>query len=244
MQKYIAMDLEIFNTPVEGVSWDEQRPFGISCASLYGSDWDMPSLYYMKRKDGSPRPIKMTSDAVKKFAMDINYWAGKGYTIVTVNGLGFDFRTIAEESQSKPIAKLCTNLAWSENHIDFTFITICAKGYGVGLQALADGFMIPGKTEGMHGSLAPEMWRNGTDQDRYKVLEYVGQDSISTCHIAQDAAELLAIIWISQKGKENRLYFDKKVPNVIECLEYPVLDTSWMTNNIFSREKCFEWTKS
>lgn len=40
------------------------------------------------------------------------------------------------------------------------------QGYGVGLDAMARGMGVEGKTEGMTGALAPIMWVQGRASDR------------------------------------------------------------------------------
>ena len=61
--------------------------------------------------------------------------AADGFTIVTVNGAGFDFAVLAEESG---MVAECADLAIN-HHCDMMLISVCKLGWPVGLEALAIG---------------------------------------------------------------------------------------------------------
>ena len=85
-----------------------------------------------------------------------------GYHILTFNGLGFDFDILAEEVQNQNYYTELQGLALG--HIDIFWQMFCERGFGCGLAAIADGMDLAGKSEGMSGALAPEMWAQGREQ--------------------------------------------------------------------------------
>lgn len=72
-----------------------------------------------------------------------------GYTIVTWNGLSFDFDVLAEESG---MIEKCRTLAI--NHVDMMFHALCRLGHGISLDSAAKGMDLLGKNEDMTGILA------------------------------------------------------------------------------------------
>ena len=70
----------------------------------------------------------------KKLAHDLARFQNEGYTIVTWNGLSFDFNILAEEANER---SLCGQLAF--DHVDLMFHLLCAMGYLVSLQRAAEG---------------------------------------------------------------------------------------------------------
>jgi predicted PolB exonuclease-like 3'-5' exonuclease len=102
---------------------------------------------------------------------------GRGYTLVTWNGTGFDLDILAEESG---MLAQCRRLA--VDHVDMMFHVLCQLGYGVGLDAAARGMNLAGKPEGMSGAVAPVLWAEGR---REEVLAYVAQDVRTTLELAR-----------------------------------------------------------
>jgi len=85
----------------------------------------------------------------------VDHWvamANSGFTIVTWNGLSFDFDVLAEESGQ--LAE-CRQLALER--IDMMFHIFCVKGFPVGLDNAARGTGIAGKPAGMSGVKAPQL---------------------------------------------------------------------------------------
>ena len=66
-----------------------------------------------------------------------------GYTIVTWNGVGFDFDILAEESG---MLDECRRLA--RDHVDMMFHVVCQLGFGVSLDSAARGMGMSGKRDG------------------------------------------------------------------------------------------------
>ena len=61
------------------------------------------------------------------------------------------------------------------------FHFFCKQGYPLGLSAAAAGMGVEGKTEGMDGKLAVQMWEEG---ERESVIDYCAQDTRCTLEVA------------------------------------------------------------
>ena len=231
--KYLGFDLEVTRWPEDG-NWDKKTPLGVSCIGLMGTGWNEPEVYYASSLTGNPEPRAMRTDELKCFADDL-FLLAQNYTVVSWNGLQFDFSVLNLEKHNDIFPHLAMN------HIDPMFYILCHKGWPVGLDTVAKGLGLSGKTEGMSGAQAPEMWMDGTLEDRQKVLEYVGQDAITTLDIVEVASRTKMLKWRSKSGRPQSLPFEPLTTT--ECLEIPVPDTSWMTNPL-TRASFYDWTNS
>lgn len=228
---FIGFDIETHKIVEDGHNLQAERPLGISCASLWVDG--KPHLYY-DCVDDVPSTEKMSQSLCKDFVNDLLQYAEHGDQIVTWNGLQFDFDILAEESG---MFDECKKLAME--HIDLMFIIACTKGYPAGLNAVSVGMGLSGKTEGMHGDLAPVMWQMSLE-DRMKVLEYVGQDTKLVVDLVNLVQKKRGMIWMSKSGRPTYC----PVPylmTVEQCLNLPKVDTSWMTNPK-TREDYYAWT--
>lgn len=167
----------------------------------------------------------MSAEQVRFFCKYLVDMYEMGYTIVTINGLAFDFRVLAEESRDEAVYSDMQKLAL--NHFDPTFLVLCERGFPIGMQAMADGFALPGKTGGMDGIKAVQMWGSGARVDQERVLKYVERDAETTYALALKIAEASAIRWITRKGRLNRHATTLRL--VHDCLRKAVPDVSWMT---------------
>ena len=242
--KLAAFDLEIAKE-VEGEDWQLQRPLGISCAALLIQDGENTTtrLYHA--------PERMSSDDCFMLVADLIDLAGAGFTIVIVNGLGFDFAILAEESG---MVDECADLALN-HHCDLMLMSVCYHGWPVGLDALAQGAGVEGKLhqvalndgtilDGMGGAMAPRMWAQGEYQ---AVLAYLKDDVRATLETAVVAVKRSELRWKSKKGRgwgvdllysgdtadEHPIY---RLPTVAEMLTWPRPDTSWMSDPIEPNE--------
>lgn len=225
MSKYVAFDLEIFNIIPEGeTDWHKHRPLGISCAALYdGAETD---LMYNRADKSQP----MTPYQCSKLIELMIWYTEQDYQIVSWNGCGFDFDILAEESG---MYKECAALAL--NHIDMMFHFFCVKGFPIGLDAAAKGLGLAGKTEGMDGAKAPEMWRAG---EYNKVLDYLEQDVVTTYEVAVEAMKArrvppkfitprAGIPWTAKSGRSNFCKITQWL-TVAEAMNLAEPNTSWM----------------
>ncbi len=234
--KYLGFDIEVCTWP-EDNEWDHKTPLGVSCIGLMGSSWLRPIIYYAGMPN-DPEPRKMNTEELRAFCIklgELHYI--EEYEIVTWNGLQFDFLVMALEdpNNAQTYAKMAMR------HIDPMFFILCSKGWPVGLQTVAKGLRLPGKTEGISGADAPDLWLRGSDEDRKKVLEYVGQDAKTTVDIVEVANRTTGLYWFSKSGRPQKLQIGR-IPTVKECLEIPVPDTSWMDRPL-KREDFYAWTE-
>jgi hypothetical protein len=156
----------------------------------------------------------------------------KGYTILTWNGLGFDFDILAEESG---MFEECKELAL--RHIDMMFHFFAEKGFPLGLDAASKGMGLPGKPEGMDGAIAPRLWAEG---EYHRVLDYVSWDAKNTLALAMACDEAYCLEWTAKSGRRNT-WFSEKWLTVKEAMSLPEPKTSWMTDP-WPRTKFYGWT--
>jgi predicted PolB exonuclease-like 3'-5' exonuclease len=154
-----------------------------------------------------------------------------GATIITWNGT-FDMENLAIESGE---ISRCAALALDS--WDIMFQLFCIKGFPLSLDTAAKGMGLPGKTEGMHGDLAPVMWKESHEK-RMKVLEYVGQDVITTLDVGLAVMQANCMEWTSKSGKPMRVAM--RPMTVRECLRLPEADNSWMSNPI-PKSQFYTW---
>ena len=235
--KYLAFDSEISKEIPEGVDdWHSLCPLGISCAATLTSDGEALT-WYSPILGGKMHASKMTPHHCQELAQYLVEKQADGYIVVTWNGLGFDFDVLAEECQDLISFDNLRELAL--NHIDVFFAMLCSKGFGVGLAAAAAGAGVAGKTEGMSGAKAPEMWAKDRVSQEI-VLEYVAQDVQATADVYEAIVKAGRLKWTSKSGRPNSWYFGELLP-VNRALETPEPDTSWMSEP-WKREKFYGWT--
>jgi len=221
MTRMAAFDLEIAR-PVVDNNWTGN---GISCAVCVLSD-DPNVLVWQ----GQPELGTLGVDSIVA-SLDAIY--SDGYQIATFNGAGFDFKVLADECSAQlGIAK------WlARNHFDMFFNLFCHLGYGPGLDRLARGMGFSGKTEGVDGAMAPDMWQAGRYQE---VIEYCIQDTRLTLQLAQAVTERGAAEWTSKSGKLQSVKIDRWL-TVTEAVQLPEPDNSWMGDRAWSRSKFVGW---
>ncbi len=228
---YLAFDLEIAAIIPDGeADWKAYRPLGITCAATFPSDEEQPYTWRSIDENDNTLP-RMTNDDLCSLVEYLQFMAARGYTILTWNGLSFDFDVLAEESV---LHAECAELAM--RHVDMMYHVFCIRGHYLGLDKVAKGLGLPGKTAGMDGAKAPQMWADG----RYdEVLEYVAQDVRTTMAVAVEAERIGGVQWVSVTGRTNIIDLDRWMP-VDEAQRLPLPDTSWMKNPV-SREKFTAW---
>ena len=235
-RKYLAFDIEIAQKLPEGErDWKAHRPLGITCAATLTGGEEELLLWHSLTDDGHPADRMSQQDTARLVDYLITK-AGGGYTILTWNGLGFDFDILAEESG---MFKECKRLAFEMDHVDMMFHVFCQLGYPVGLDRAAKGMGLAGKPEGMNGALAPRMWAEG----RYRqVLDYVAQDARTTLELAQTCEERGYLRWITRRGSGRKMDLPSGWLTVREALALPKPDTSWMSNP-WPRSKFTDWMR-
>ncbi len=230
-RKYLAFDIETAKIlPKDFGDLHDHRPLGITCTATWCSDGSAAVTFYSKNEDGSTAP-QMTKQDLLAFVEHLKIKSTSGYTIITHNGLGFDFDILAEESGQTDD---CRNLALP--HVDMMFHFFCGKGFAIGLNAAAKAIGIS-KPTNVDGSIAPQLWKDG---DYQTVLDYVAQDCRLTLDVAETSETSKRISWITGRGTKS--YFELPVGwlTVEEASKLPLPDTSWM-NNPWPRTKFTDW---
>jgi len=230
-RKYLAFDIETAKILPEVVGdLLAHRPLGICCVATLSADEDEPQCLYSVESDGTPSP-QMTRAELSTFVDFLIEKTQAGYTIVTHNGLGFDFNILAEESNRW---EDCKQLAL--NHVDMMFHLFCVKGFGVGLNAAAKSLGLS-KPTNVDGSVAPQLWKDG---DHHTVLDYVGQDCRLTMEVAVTSEQHHAFRWITRKGSTATFNIPSGWLPVHKAMELPDSDTSWM-DKPWPRSKFTQW---
>ena len=231
-REYLAFDIETAKVQAENeTDWRSCRPLGISCAATLLADSNELRLWHGGKDRNNPSHQMSPPDAgelVEYLAMQ----AEDGYTIVTWNGLAFDFDVLAEESG---MLEQCKRLA--KSHVDMMFHALCQLGHGVGLDAAAKGMGLAGKTEGMSGAVAPLLWAEGR---REEVLQYVAQDVRTTLDLATTCEAQGVMRWFARSGKLRSMALPKGWLSVEAARRLPEPDTSWMTDPL-SRKTVMAW---
>lgn len=235
MRKYLAFDIEIAKPIPDGCTdWKALRPLGISCAATWASDEDEPKVWHGIDHIESMSP----SDAFDLVGY-MAFMRASGYTILTHNGTSFDFDILAEESG---MFAECRELAL--NAVDTMFQFVCLKGFPVSLNAVAKGMGLEGKTAGMNGAMAPQLWATGNYQ---QVLDYVAQDVRTTLDVAIECEALGSLWWVTKAGAMQHILPHKGKEwqwlTVKECLELPLPDVAWMRNPM-QRTDMVAWMQS
>lgn len=211
--KYLAFDLETAAILEKDERLEDcYDRLGISVAATL-AEGEKPKLWY-----GLDQSIDKDGVCVL-----VRYLMGmheKGYVPVTWNGASVDFRVLAYVSDMWPE---CRKLALG--HYDPMFQFFCERGFPVGLQKVSLAMGCSGKTEGMHGDLAPKMWAEG---QREEVKKYVAQDVIVTAEVFLEIRKRNAIAWYTRNGDLRSHKLVSGVLTVKEAMRLPLPDTSWM----------------
>lgn len=198
-------------------------------------------------------------------------WSARqsGAQIVTINGTGFDYRVLAEESRSPEMHRLAAELALDS--IDPPFQFFCEEGWMIGMAKMA-AYLGLSKTEGMDGVAAIDAWVSGDPEQQGSVLEYVEQDALVTGEIYREALKNGHVGWVASTGNKKtwlprwridgeivtppgpwdqaarKQYFDRVTTGVSrrlltarECLALPVPSPPDWLKDPWPREKFAGW---
>ncbi len=233
--KLASFDLEIAKVlPLRARNLFKYGPLGISCAAVAFSD--QPGAAYWS---GEPQLSREKAGALVSRLGEL---VADGYTLVTWNGCGFDFRVLAEESG---LLDDCAGLALA--HVDLMLLVTFNKGYYLGLEAALHGAGLGGKLktvrllngtvlDDMQGAMAPRLWAEGETE---AVLQYLEADVVRQLQLAQDICVTKAIRWRSKRGSPMEVLVPRLL-SVRECFALPEPDTSWMTDPP-KREQFLAW---
>lgn len=242
-----AFDIEIAKEiPDDDRDWLRHGPIGISCAAFIREGADTtPLVMFDPRKspdlfDSGTRALSRPGAGLIVEALESA--VRRGFTIVTWNGLGFDFPLLAAESG---LHAQCVQLAWDS--IDMMFQLVCVNGYmlkldtalaGMGLQSKLHAVRLNDRHEAsISGREAPRLWQAGEYQ---AVMEYCAGDVRQTLALALECERRGCLAWTSQRGKPVRMELGKRWLKVHQCLSLPLPDTSWMRDPI-DRQSFVSW---
>jgi hypothetical protein len=233
-RRYLAFDLEtakLLPRTVNDVL--AHRPLGIACAAAVASGLDEPITWH--GRDGDRPSAQMSRDEAGAMVDDLVALVEDGYTLVTWNGLSFDFNVLAEESGG---LDACAGLA--HDHVDMMFHAVCRLGHYVALAKAAEGFGLAGKSGGLSGHEAPALWAEG----RYdEVLQYNIQDARLCLDIAREAERRGELNWITGRGRIGRMPLERGWLSVKQARRLPLPDTSWMSDPP-ARDDALAWFPS
>jgi hypothetical protein len=134
----------------------------------------------------------MTAVEVRTLVKYLLQCVADGYTIVTWNGVGFDFDVLAEESG---MHSTCRSLALG--HVDMMFHLLCHLGFGVSLNAAARGMRLTRRSEKRVGATMPSLWADGKYEE---VLSHVARDVRTILALATTCRERGFLRWITRWG--------------------------------------------
>ena len=229
-RRFLAFDIETAkDVPGEDFNWRPHRPLGISCAATLASPSSEVVLWHGKTNDGAPAP-RMTRDDAAGLLQYLCKMAQDGFTILTWNGLGFDFDILAEEAAA---AESCQACALCPCGYDVSHRLFPGLSGGTRQRCTRDGVA---RQAGRHDRLAgPQALGAGHHKD---VLDYVSQDVRMAMQIAEAAECRRRFEWITRKGTKSKMPLPKGWLTVSEALTLPEPDTSWMSNPL----KCRDFT--
>ena len=233
-RKYLAFDIEtakVLPQIVPGGDILKYRPLGITCAAVLAINKKEPQLFYSTDSSGLPS-AQMRKDDLSGLVDFLSVQVENGYTILTHNGLKFDFDVLAEESGR---LKDCRNLAIG--HVDIMFQVVCCKGFGVGLEAAGEAIGIR-KFEGVEGWKAPQLWKDGKHET---VLKYVGQDCRIALEVAEKSERQHSFSWIAKSGSAVNLALPQGWQTVEDAMKLPPPNTSGMKFAPWPRSKFTKW---
>jgi hypothetical protein len=174
----------------------------------------------------------MKSQQVRALVAYLTKQVARGYTIVTWNGVGFDFDILAEESG---MPEKCKELV--TGHVDMMFHVLCQLGFGVSLDAAVRGMRLPRKHKGLPGSLIPRLWAEGKIEE---VLAYASQDVRITLALAKVCEERGYLRWITRHGTGRVMRLPNGWQTVEASQELPEPRGSWLRNQ-WSRDSFTAW---
>jgi hypothetical protein len=228
---YTGHDIELLQGD-NGINniWDIW-PFGIAVAAIKLSDRDMPEIWF-ETVEGRPAPY-WSREFTIEFVLRLEQLEREGYTLVTWNGSGFDFRLLFKLTRLGTLKAMC----WRS--VDPCFQMLCMKGFPVGLEAAAT--TVGAKSKEEDGISAPILWYEG---EYGRVIRYVIGDVIRLETVIINLCKEGGLKWRTRKGA---LRFEPfyNLYSVAECIGIAMPDTSWMTpdpeREPITRESTIGW---
>ena len=224
-RKLVTFDLETTcKAPDDAEDWRGKTGIPIACAATLNSGASLHSIWYSCRRLNVD--FQMAQDKAQELVVYLEGKQAGGRVVFTWNGLGFDWPILAAASGW---LERCQELAL--HHIDGMFTVFWEKGFPVSLKAVSEGMGVEGKTEGMDGLKAVEMWQD--PKKRRDVLGYVGDDVAATMRVAKGCEVKGRIQWTSKSGNPMAVVLPGgKWPTVSEVLRTMPPGQGWMSTPI------------
>ena len=230
-QRFLAFDIETAKLLPEQVpDLLSHRPLGITCAAVVDMEGQHQTRWH--GRESGTFAAQMSRVETQALVYDLARFVEEGYTLLTWNGLGFDFNILAEESG---LQVECERLALA--HVDMMFHVVCSKGFPLALDKVAQGMGLPGKPSGMSGSKAPALWASGHQQE---VLDYCVGDCRATVAVARAAEERGGIEWVTMKGSLATMALPNGWLAADQAMKLAFPDTAWMRTPL-SRDSFTSW---
>lgn len=246
--KLASFDLESAQTFPDDCTYQDEHfeQLGITCAAAALIDMDNPSDWSETEEVQfwhSSDVNRLTKSDCCDIVDDCMQLVDDGYTFLTWNGLGFDFRLLAVQSG---MFDECANIAYN-HHIDMMMFPVFIRGHFLGLQKCLEGIQRYGKLSdvrlndgtiinNMKGALAPEMWAKG---EFSAVLTYLNYDVTEPLALAQYVHKRKRIQWISSNGNPQSIDIPRLI-TVKEIYETYPDNAKWDRFNI-RKEQFIEW---
>jgi len=235
MTRFVSFDLEIAKQlPSQEQNLLKHRPLGITCAATAESGCQQARTWFSREADGNPSSQMSRTDSIAL----VQYLLERveaGDSIVTWNGVKFDFIVLADESG---LDDECRALARA--HIDMMFHFFCIKGFPVSLEKTAIGMNVTPKSKVISGAMAPQLWAEGKCDE---ILEYVSQDAMTTLQLAEACDKKHKLSWITGKGTKSTAFLKGGLLPVEKAMKLPSPDTPWMDSPI-RRTSFTDWTEN
>ena len=234
-RKYLALDIETAKPVVfEDPDWRSYRPLGICCAATLLEGEESALIWHGGTSQKRPTRQMKQRELLKLLAYLVRKTAD-GFTILTWNGVGFDFDVLAEESSE---SELCRQLA--SEHVDMMFHILCRLGFGLALDSVARGMGIEGKDPALNSASAPVLWEKRMHAD---VFQYVKRDVRTTLALGRLCETRGRIDWSTRNGKLRRLLIPKGWLTVKQAMNLPEPANAWLFDQ-WSRSKFTRWLDS
>jgi len=211
--KVAAMDIEVYTS-------------GIACICVKPED--ITGKIFCDRSGPMQREKIIEALAAMKRLIKRGYW------IVTWNGLGFDYRILAEAAQGNDltVVEVCR---MAIQQIDIMYNFQCVAGFPASLENVSKAMGFNGKH--IKDDTIGRLW-HGSSVDQDQVIEYVERDVMATFEIYDAIMKRRGkIVWKNRKGTKSARYLPMimvdnqpvRLMNAVESvtLPYPNLDWWW-----------------
>ena len=232
--RYVAFDIETAKILPEKVGdLLEHRPLGICCAAAIGSGESVATTWHGRTADVAPSP-RMSRQEAQALVLDLQtLTSDRGCTLLTWNGLNFDFNILAEESG---LWEECAALALA--HVDMMFHVVCDRGHYVALGARRAG--VPARRKDRRRLWAQRADPLGGRDAHDEVIRYNTRDVELSLEVAQASERAGAFRWVTRKGTIAEMALERGWLDVAGARALPLPDTSWMTDPP-RRDNFFRW---